>query len=152
MAVQLGESAPDFDLPATVGGRVSLSGLRGQKVVLIFFPFAFSGICTGELCMVRDMAGDFSDLDAVVLGISCDPWESLRAFAAQESLQHPLLSDFWPHGEISRKYGVFVEAIGAADRGTFVIDREGRLAGTVVTELGRPREAADYTRILASLD
>jgi peroxiredoxin len=151
MDLKVGDVAPDFALPSSSGGKLRLSDLRGERVLLLFYPFAFSSICTGELCSLRDRAADFSDLGAQILGVSCDPMESLRAFAAQESLSHPLLSDFWPHGEVSRRYGVFVDFLGAADRGTFIIDREGSIAGIVRTELGRAREHEEYRRILAGV-
>lgn len=98
------------------------------------------------------MSRDFSDLDAITLGISCDSFETVRAFAEQESLRFELLSDFWPHGEVAKKYGVFFEKIGAADRGTFVIDREGVVAGSVITDLGTPRDPEKYKQILADID
>ncbi len=152
MALTIGEPAPDFDLTATIGGRVRLSDHRGSKVVVVFYPFAFSGICTGELCQTRDITSDLAALDAVVLGVSCDPLESLWAFAGRESLSFPLLSDFWPHGEVAKEYGVFVDKIGAADRGTFIIDRQGAVAGAIVTELGRPRDPQAYREVLAGID
>ena len=152
MIPQPGDIAPDFNLRTSRGRKLTLSELRGQRVVLIFYPFAFSGICTPELCGIRDISKDFNDLDAVTLGISCDSFETVRAFADQEELKFELLSDFWPHGEVAKKYGVFFDKIGAADRGTFVIDRQGVIAGSVVTDLGTPRDPEEYKRILAEID
>lgn len=151
MSPNIGTPAPDFDLPSSTGERVSLSALRGQKVVLMFYPFAFTGICTGELCEIRDRGLEFTSDDAVVLGISCDPAPSLAAFAQAEGLQIPLLSDFWPHGAVAGEYGVFVEPVGAANRGTFIIDRDGILRWSVVTELGVARSSDDYLKALAQI-
>jgi peroxiredoxin len=152
MTSLIGQPAPGFDLPATTGERVSLQSLRGRKVVLMFFPFAFSGICTGELCTVRDRSLEFTSTDAVVLGASCDSRQTLAAFAKEQNLQIPLLSDFWPHGDVARRYDVFVDAVGAANRGTFVIDREGVLRWSVVTELGTARDSDAYLKALADID
>lgn len=152
MSPQIGQPAPDFDLPATTGERISLSSLRGQKVVLMFYPFSFTGICTGEICELRDRSMDFSSDDAVVLSVSCDPAPTQAAFAKDQGFSHPLLSDFWPHGEVARSYGVFLEQVGAANRGTFVIDREGILRWSVVTELGVARSTDDYVTALAQID
>lgn len=151
MTLQVGQPAPDFDLPATTGERITLSGLRGQKVVVMFFPFAFTGICTGEVCALSEGLGEFGDLDATVLSISCDAAPTQARFAEQEGLSYPLLSDFWPHGEVARSYGVFLDHIGAANRGTFIIDRDGNLAWSVVTALGEPRDVAEYTSVLQGL-
>ncbi|MGI8717071.1 MAG: redoxin domain-containing protein, partial [Lapillicoccus sp.] len=112
--VAVGEHAPDFALRNQHGELVSLSGFAGSKnVVIVFYPFAFSGICTGELREIRDGLEDFQDGDIQVLAISCDPMYALRAWADAEGHFFPLLSDFWPHGEVSRRFGVFSEENGA---------------------------------------
>lgn len=151
MTVAVGAPAPDFELTAHDGQKVSLSGLRGRNVALVFYPFAFSGICTGELCEIRDNLAVFTDGDVQVLGISCDPMWSLRAYAAQEGYEFPLLSDFWPHGAVATEYGVFVEASGRADRGTFLIDAEGVLRWSVVNPAGQARDLAAYREAIAAL-
>ena len=95
----LGAEAPDFTLRDQFGQDVTLSSYRGVKAVaLLFYPYAFSGICTGEMSGIRDRLDEFMTFDTEVLGISCDPVYSLRAFADAEGLNFPLLSDFWPHG------------------------------------------------------
>lgn len=147
----IGQPAPDFELPSTTGEKISLQSLRGRNVVMIFFPFAFTGICTGELCQMRDRSLDFSSDDAAVLGISCDSRQTLEAFAKAEHLSMPLLSDFWPHGKTATDYGVFLDFLGAANRGTFIIDRDGILRWSVVTELGKPRDPEDYLKALADI-
>lgn len=151
MTPMIGQPAPDFELPSTTGEKISLQSLRGRNVVMIFFPFAFTGICTGELCQMRDRSLDFSSDDAAVLGISCDSRQTLEAFAKAENLSMPLLSDFWPHGKTATDYGVFLDFLGAANRGTFIIDRDGILRWSVVTELGKPRDPQDYLKALADI-
>jgi peroxiredoxin len=151
MSAVVGALAPDFELKNSEGTAVKLSDYRGKKVVLIFFPFAFTGICTAELCAVRDNADDFIDGDTVVLSISCDSHFTLKNFAEQEKYTHELLSDFWPHGAVSREYGVFLEERGMATRGTFVIDREGIIRWSVINEPGAARSTSDYREALAAI-
>jgi peroxiredoxin len=124
----LGATAPDFTLRDQFGQDVTLGSFRGSKaVLLLFYPFAFSGICTGEMSGIRDRLDEFMTFDTEVLGISCDPVYSLRAFADAEGLNFPLLSDYWPHGEVAKAYDVFDEAKGAPYRSSYVVDREGVL-------------------------
>jgi mycoredoxin-dependent peroxiredoxin len=124
--VEVGHEAPDFELRDQTGQPVRLSDYRGKRaVVLVFIPFAFSGICHTELCGVRDRIEDFSNDDVETVAVSVDSPFTLRAWARQEGYDFPLLADFWPHGAVARSYGVFNEDVGAAERGTFVIDREG---------------------------
>ncbi|MEV5338976.1 peroxiredoxin [Streptomyces sp. NPDC052676] len=152
MAIQVGDKAPDFELKDNHGRTVKLSDFRGDKnVVLLFYPFAFTGVCTGELCEVRDNLPKFSDRDTQVLAVSNDSIHTLRVFAEQESLEYPLLSDFWPHGEVSRAYGVFDEDKGCAVRGTFVIDKEGVVRWTVVNGLPDARDLNEYVKALDTL-
>ena len=150
MAIQVGEKAPDFELKDNHGRAVRLSEFRGRKnVVLLFYPFAFTGVCTGELCELRDNLPQFSDRDTELLAVSNDSIHTLRVFAEQEGLEYPLLSDFWPHGNVSRAYGVFDEDKGCAVRGTFVIDRQGVVRATVSSALADARDPGEY---LAALD
>ncbi len=101
MTLQVGDKAPDFELKDNHGATVRLSDFRGRKnVVLLFYPFAFTGVCTGELCELRDNLPQFSDRDTQVLAVSNDSIHTLRVFAEQEGLEYPLLSDFWPHGNV----------------------------------------------------
>ncbi len=147
----IGSPAPDFTLPSSSGTPVTLSALRGTPVVLVFFPFAFSGTCTGELCELRDNIGAFDEAGVALLGISCDPAHSLRAFAQAEGYQFQLLSDFWPHGAVSRAYGVFDEAGGLANRGSFLVDAGGILRWSVVNPRTQARPLAAYRAALATL-
>jgi peroxiredoxin len=152
MAIQVGDKAPDFELKDNHGRTVRLSEFRGDKnVVLLFYPFAFTGVCTGELCELRDNLPKFTDRDTQLLAVSNDSIHTLRVFAEQESLEYPLLSDFWPHGEASRAYGVFDEDKGCAVRGTFVIDKEGVVRWTVVNGLPDARDLNEYVKALDTL-
>lgn len=152
MAIEIGSPAPEFTLRNQHGQHVSLSDFRGQKsVLLMFYPFAFTGTCTGELCTIRDRYTDFVNDDTEVVSVSCDPTASLRVFAEQEGLTHSLLSDFWPHGEVSRAYGAFLEELGFSTRATFVIDKEGIVRWSVVNGPGQARDADAYAEALAAL-
>ena len=147
----VGEAAPDFELLNQYGEPVRLSDLRGRNVVLVFFPFAFSGICTGELCEIRDNLALFEDADAVVLGISVDSKFAQRAYAEKEGYAFDLLADFWPHGAVAEQYGVFDAGSGMAKRGTFIIDASGIVRYVVVNPRGQARDFAGYRAALAGL-
>ncbi|WNZ11858.1 peroxiredoxin [Streptomyces sp. 11x1] len=150
MAIQVGDKAPDFELKDNHGATVRLSDFRGEKnVVVLFYPFAFTGVCTGELCELRDNLPKFVNDDVQLLAVSNDSIHTLRVFAEQESLEYPLLSDFWPHGEVSRAYGVFDADKGCAVRGTFIVDKEGLVRWSVVNALPDARDLNEY---LAALD
>ena len=152
MALEIGSTAPDFKLKNQHGEEVSLSSFKGNKnVVILFYPFAFSGICTGELCGLRDDLASFQNDNVELLAISCDPMYSQKAFAEKEGYKFSLLADFWPHGEIAKKYGVFNEERGCAVRGTFIIDKAGVLRWSVINSLGDARNLVDYKEALAAL-
>jgi peroxiredoxin len=134
------------------GSPVTLSSFKGKKnVVILFYPFAFSGICTGELCSLRDDLSVFQNDDVQLLAISCDPMYAQRAFAEQESYKFPVLADFWPHGQAAKAYGVFDDVRGCATRGTFIVDKNGNLAWQIVNGLGDARNIDEYKSALASL-
>ena len=148
----IGQAAPDFEVKNQHGEKVSLSSFKGKKhVVLLFYPFAFSGTCTGELCAIRDDLSAFHNDDVELLAISCDPIYAQRAYADQERYTFPVLTDFWPHGEVSKTYGVFNEAIGCAIRGTFLIDTAGILRWQVINGMGDARNVEDYKAAIAGL-
>ena len=141
MTVAVGQQAPGFTLKNQDGAEVSLSDFAGkQAVLLVFFPFAFSGICTSELCSARDDLSSQND-DVQILGISCDTTWSLKVWAQQEGgYGFPLLSDFWPHGAVSASYGVFSADLGFAFRGTVLVDKDGVVR---FSEYNGPGEARD---------
>ena len=153
MAVQVGDEAPDFTLKDQKGEDVTLSSFRGtSNVVLVFYPFTFTGVCHGELCAIRDDPSAFASADAQVLAVSCDTRHAQKTWAEQEGFDFPVLSDFWPHGEVAKSYGVFNDALGCANRATFVIDKDGKVAATFASaDLGTPRERSEYEAALAGL-
>lgn len=152
MTLEIGSTAPDFTLKNQHAEEISLSSFKGKKnVVVLFYPFAFSGICTGELCGLRDDLASFQNEDVELLAISCDPMHSLKAFAEKEGYKFSLLADFWPHGDVAKKYGVFNEDRGCAIRGTFVIDKSGVLRWSVLNSIGDARNLVDYKEALAKL-
>lgn len=148
---QVGDAAPDFELANQYGEPIRLSDLRGQLTVLVFYPFAFSGVCTRELCELRDNLSDFDAAGARILAISVDSKFTLRAYAAAEGYGFDLLSDFWPHGAAARRYGVFNETRGMAERGTFIIDGGGTVRYLLVNSVGEARSLDDYHQALTAL-
>lgn len=135
MGTEIGENAPDFELKDQNGETVKLSSFRGDRTVaLVFYPFSFTGVCEGELCQLRDDFGEFDDAGMQVLAVSCDSQHVQRKWAQEKGYQFPVLSDFWPHGKVSTAYGVFDDALGCANRTTFVIG----LDGTVVDKFASP--------------
>jgi peroxiredoxin len=155
MAVEVGDAAPDFELKDQHGTPVKLSDFRGEKnVVLVFYPLAFSGVCTSELCAIRDdfpeAAGSDSS-DVAMLTVSVDSNFTHRAWSDQENFGFALLSDFWPHGSVAKLYGVFDENLGVATRGTFIIDKDGIVRWKVVNPIPQARDLAEYRKVLAGL-
>jgi mycoredoxin-dependent peroxiredoxin len=152
MTIEVGQQAPDFTLPNQHGEPVTLSAFRGRKnVVVVFYPWAFTTVCTGELCELSDRLATFVNDDTVTLPISCDTKFSLRIFAEREGYDFSLLSDFWPHGEVARSFGVFNDKAGVAVRGTFIIDRSGTIRYSVVNAIPDARDPSEYEAVLASL-
>jgi peroxiredoxin len=152
MAVEIGDIAPDFELKDQHGTPVRLSDLRGKKnVVLVFYPLAFSGVCSGELCALRDTFPEAEREDVALLTVSVDSVFAHKTWADAEDYKFGLLSDFWPHGEVARSYGVFDEERGIATRGTFVIDKAGVVRWKVVNDIPQARSLADYQAALAQL-
>ena len=137
-----GQPAPECASRTQHGSPVTLSALRGAPAVLVFFPWAFSSICRGELAALRDDHDRFAERGVRVLGVSCDAMFTLRAYADAEQIGFDLLTDHWPHGAIARAYGVFDEQAGCALRGTFVLDADGVVTWRVVNGIGEPRDLA----------
>jgi mycoredoxin-dependent peroxiredoxin len=150
--VAIATAAPDFELRDQHAQTHRLSSYLGAKnVVLVFYPFAFTGVCTGELQAIHGELDVLQNERTQVLAISCDPMASLRVFADQHGFRFPLLSDFWPHGAVATAYGVFNTALGAAERGTFIVDTNGVVRWTVRAALGEGRDVVAYQQALAEL-
>ena len=149
MTLSVGEVAPDFELSNQHGETVKLSEKLGEKpVVLVFFPLAFSGICTGELCELRDNLNVFNDENIHLIAVSVDSKFTLKAWAEQEGYEFDLLADFWPHGDVAKQYGVFIEETGFANRATFVIAQDRKVVETIITAPGQARDFAAYREAL----
>lgn len=141
-----GSIAPEFALRNQHGELVRLAGLRGAPAVLVFFPYAFTGVCSGEMSALQQSLAGFTGAGARVLAISTDTPYALRVFADQLGLGFDLLSDFWPHGEVARAYGVFDEELGCAIRGSFVLDADGRVTWSVRNAIAEARDIDEHLR------
>jgi mycoredoxin-dependent peroxiredoxin len=147
-----GSTAPDFTLKDQEGRSVTLSAFRGARdVLLVFFPLAFTGICQGELNEIRDHLTDYVNEDTQTLAISVGPPPTHKVWAKQSDFTFPVLSDFWPHGAVAQAYDVFNHDAGIANRGTFVIDRDGVIRFAEMKAPGEPRDQALWTDALAAL-
>jgi peroxiredoxin len=152
MSIQIGDATPDFTVKNQFGQEVTLSSFKGKKnVVLTFYPFSFTGTCTGELCDLRDNLAVFQNDNVELLAISCDSPFTQKVFAEKENYSFNILADFWPHGAVARAYGVFDEEKGCAIRGTFIINKEGKLTWSVINGIGEGRNFHDYQAALAKL-
>ena len=152
MSVDVGDEAPDFELQDQERQPVRLSSFRGRKnVVVVFYPMSFTPTCQGELCAIRDSLPDFDGEDVQTLAISCDTSAVHKRWAEEEGYRFPLLADFWPHGEVARAYGVFDDERGLAQRGTFIVDKHGKVVYKVVNALKSPRDLDEYRSVLAGL-
>jgi len=141
--LRVGDMAPDFTLPATVGDKVSLSDYRGKKnVVLLFYPLDFSPVCSAENRECAQLAPGLASDDVAVLGVSVDSLWSHRAFAEKFGISYPLLSDFHPKGEVAKKYGVFLEDRGMAARTAFVVGKDGKILNIVKSDVPVARDIA----------
>jgi peroxiredoxin len=152
MLIEVGATAPDFVLKDQNNQRVRLSDFRGrQHVLLVFYPLAFTHICQGELCQVSDHLGDFSNDGVQLLTISIDSSYAHKVWAEQQGYDFPLLSDAWPHGEVAQAYGVFNADKGFANRGTFLIDKDGVVRFAEMNGPGEARDQDAWRKALASL-
>jgi peroxiredoxin len=152
MAPEVGTEAPDFSLKDQNNQEVTLSSFRGKRSVLVvFYPFAFSGICTSELCSVRDDLPNFQNDDVQILAISVDHPFTLKAWSDAQGYDFPLLADFWPHGEVAMAYGVFNDTRGMAVRGTFLVDKDGIVRFSEVNQPGDARDQGGWKKAVAEL-
>ncbi len=147
-SVAVGGRAPNFASRNQFGQPVGLHDLLDAPALLVFYPWAFSGICRGELAALRDQHDRFTERGIRVLAVSCDAMFTLRAYADAEQLPFDLISDHWPHGGIAQAYGVFDERAGCALRGTFLLDADGVIGWQVVNPIG---EARDLAEVFAAL-
>ncbi len=153
MPLGVGAVAPDFTLKDQNNQPVTLSGFRGRRnVLLVFFPLAFTGTCTGELCRIRDELPTFQNESHEVLAISVGPSPTHKVWASEQGYLFPILSDFWPHGEVARRYQVFNDKAGYPNRGTFVVDTSGLIRFAEMNGPGEPRDSAVWAKALAAVE
>ena len=146
-----GRIAPDFTLPSTHDNPISLSGLKGRPVILVFYPGDFTPVCGDQLTLYNELLSLFEEFDAQLLAISVDDLESHTAFAADRKLDFPLLADSDPFGEVALRYGVFDEESQTCERALFVIDRTGRVSWSYLSPRDVNPGADGILRALESL-
>ncbi len=152
MNVQIGDHAPDFELKDQTGKPVRLSDYRGKRnVVLVFYPLSFTGVCEDEMCRIRDSIEVFRNDRVETLAVSVDAPPTHARWAHEQGFEFPLLSDFWPHGEVARTFGVFDETLGIAVRGTFIIDRDGQVVYTDRNPVPEARDQDAWRKALADI-
>ena len=147
-----GTEAPDFTLPSTPDQSVSLSEFRGQPVVLVFYPEDWSPVCSDQLALYQELLPEFQRLNAELVGISVDGIWSHLAFAKDRNLHFPLLADFEPKGEVSRRYQVYRSSDGTSERALYVIDAEGIVHWSYVSPVGINPGADGILRALEELE
>ena len=155
VALRRSSAADAVYAAALLNARATLGHVRahhpGKPVVIVFYPFTFTGNCQGELCEIRDDPSAFERAGAQVLAISCDSRHSQRIWAEEQGFTFPVLSDFWPHGATAQAYGAFFEPGGFPMRATFIIDTDGIVRWSVVNGPGDARRTSDYREALAAL-
>jgi len=152
MTIEKGQPAPDFSLYDTEKKKVTLHELQGKNVLLLFFPLAFTGTCTKELCSIRDNISQYDQVNARVFGISVDSVYALGRFKEEQRLNFPLLSDF--NKEVSKEYGSLYDTFsldmkGVSKRSAFVIDKTGKIRYAEVLE--KATDLPDFEAINATL-
>jgi len=152
--LSVGIAAPNVSGTDAHGHQVRLAEFRGRRhVAVVFFPFAFAGLCAVELAALEAVWPSLDALGASVVGVSCDSPFAQARWAEERGLAFPLISDFWPHGAIARSFGVFNEVLGCANRATFVVDMRGVVAAYLAApDLGTPRVMAQLEEAVAALD
>ncbi len=149
--LEVGGAAPHFSLPNQFGEPVSLLELHGTAVALVFYPFAFSGVCTRELNELQENSGMFANAGVHLLAASVDSKYTLRSYAQAEGYSFDLLADFWPHGKVAASYGVFDPVRGMARRSTFLISAAGIIVDFFSTPAGQARPLGRYVQALGLL-
>lgn len=152
MTLAIGTAAPDFNLYDQNREQVSLSSFDGSNTLIVFIPFPFTGRCDNEGCQLRDGLASLADLDAKVVVITTHAVPTNAKWAQENDFTFPVLSNFWPHGDVVQAYGAFNEIVGSANRVTYVVDTEGIIRNVIASEsLGTTREFELYEQALAAL-
>jgi peroxiredoxin len=137
MVLSPGTRAPDFTLKKNPQDTMSLADLKGRPAVLIFYPADWSPVCGDELALFNEILPEFQRYDAQLVGISVDGVWCHRQYAADRNLEFPLLADFEPKGEVSRKYGAYREAEGVSERALFVLDADGVIRWSYLSDISK---------------
>ena len=149
MGLEVGSKAPPFSLRNQRFEKISLDDFRGSRAAIVFIPFAFTRVCQGELCEIRDSIDLFRDAQVRVVSITCNTPHSNGVWAEQQGFEFDILSDFWPHGEVARSYDAFDEQYGYAKRTTYFLDETGLVTSVVASdELGEARSFEEYESAL----
>ncbi len=153
MSVTVGSHAPSFSLVDQDKNTVTLDDLKGKKSLIVFIPFPFTGICDDESCAIRDRLATLNDLEANVAVITCHAVPVTKKWTDENGFTFPVLSDFWPHGVVATQYGAFNEAVGGANRITFVLDADGIVHSVIDSgSLGTAREFDAYVNALSEIE
>ncbi len=153
MSASVGSPAPGFSLTDQDRNTVTLDDLKGKKSLIVFIPFPFTGICDDESCAIRDNLATLNDLDANVVVITCHAVPVAKKWSDENDFTFPVLSDFWPHGVVATQYGAFNEAVGGANRMTFVLDADGIVHSVIDSgSLGTAREFDAYVTALGEIE
>ncbi|MTV25790.1 peroxiredoxin [Nitriliruptoraceae bacterium ZYF776] len=152
MSIQIGDEAPDFELKDQTGQPVRLSDYRDKKaVVLVFYPLTFTSVCESEMCAIRDDLDTFRNDEVETLAISVDSPPTHQRWAHEQGFDFPLLSDFWPHGEVARTYDVFDDQLGIAVRGTFIVAKDGKVVYTDRNPIPEARDQETWRTALREI-
>ncbi len=152
LGLPVGSDAPDFLLADHRGGKVRLSSFRGKSaVLLVFFPYAFTNVCSSEFIELNAYVNKFHLRGVEIFGISCDSPYALAEFALRNEINIDLLSDHWPHGNVCREYEVFLEDKGFAMRASFLIDFQGHIAWTLLQGPAEQRDPSAYEAAVTAL-
>jgi len=150
--VQIGTPAPSFELEDQDRNLVKLESFRGANTLIVFIPFPFTGICDGEACAIRDNLVELESLNANVAVVTTHARPVNKRWADENEFRFPVLSDYWPHGEVATAYGAFNDERGVANRYTFVLDADGVVREVINTDqLARGREFTSYVEALKNL-
>jgi peroxiredoxin (alkyl hydroperoxide reductase subunit C) len=152
MPLAIGTTAPDFNLYDQNKEQVSLNDLKGHNALIVFIPFPFTGHCDNEGCQLRDGLAALGELDAEVVVITTHAVPTNAKWATENGFEFPVLANFWPHGDVVQAYDAFNDAVGSANRVTYILDKEGIIRDVIATDsLGTPREYELYGEALAVL-
>jgi peroxiredoxin len=150
LSLKTGDRAPDFTLKDQDGKEITLSSLAGKKVLLSFHPLAFTPVCEVQMRSLEIKHGELEKLNTVALGLSVDSQFAKKAWAEQMNITSTrMVADFWPHGDVAKKYGLFIDQLGFSGRANIIVNEKGNISWTRVYELGEIPDIEEVIRHLA---